>query len=155
MKKLIPILLVAALSGGCSNDSRWNRQMAGGGAGALAGGWLGSQFGSGEGRVAMAATGALLGALAGSQIALSSEDQSSMNRAAYDAQTAPIGQEIIWDNPQTGNRGSYVPVRDGYTPSGSYCREFTQNITVNGRPHVGYGTACRQSDGAWKIVNEQ
>lgn len=31
-----------------------------------------------------------------------------------------------------------------------YCREYTENITINGAPHTAYGTACRQPDGAWK-----
>ena len=155
MKKFLPLLLVAVLAAGCSNDDRWNRQMTGGGIGAVMGGWLGSQFGSGDGRVAMAAAGALLGALAGSEIALSSGDRRSMNGAAVEAQTAPIGEEIEWSNPETGNSGSYMPVRDGYTRSGLYCREFTQTIIVGGDPHVGYGTACRQPDGSWKIVSEQ
>lgn len=155
MKNLIPVLVMAGLVVGCSNDSRWNRQTAGGTIGAITGGWFGSQFGSGEGTVAMAAAGAVLGALAGSHLALSAEDQRSMNYAASQAQTAPIGETITWNNPQTGAHGSYTAVRDGYTQSGLYCREFTQNITVGGETQVGYGTACQQPDGAWKIVGER
>lgn len=33
-------------------------------------------------------------------------------------------------------------------------REFTQQITVNGKTEDAYGTACRQPDGSWKIVQE-
>jgi hypothetical protein len=32
------------------------------------------------------------------------------------------------------------------------CREFQQTITVGGQTQEAYGTACRQSDGSWKIV---
>lgn len=35
-----------------------------------------------------------------------------------------------------------------------YCREFTKDIIVAGRVQQGYGTACLQPDGAWKVVNE-
>lgn len=35
-----------------------------------------------------------------------------------------------------------------------YCREFTQIIEVGGRKEEGYGTACQQPDGSWKIVKE-
>ncbi len=155
MNKTFSLLLVAGLVAGCSNDSRWNRQATGGTIGAITGGWLGSQFGSGDGKVAMAAAGAVLGALAGSNIALSMEDKNAMNYAAAQAQTAPIGEPISWNNPQTGNGGAVTAVRDGYTPSGLYCREFTQDIRVGGERHVGYGTACQQPDGSWKIVESR
>ena len=32
------------------------------------------------------------------------------------------------------------------------CREFQQTIVVNGEQQQGYGKACRQPDGTWKIV---
>lgn len=35
-----------------------------------------------------------------------------------------------------------------------YCREFTRDIRVGGKIQEGYGTACMQPDGAWKIVAE-
>jgi len=43
-------------------------------------------------------------------------------------------------------------VRDGRTDSGAYCREFQSEIIVGGERETGYGTACRQPDGSWKIV---
>lgn len=33
------------------------------------------------------------------------------------------------------------------------CREFTRTIVIDGEEQTAYGTACRQSDGSWKIVN--
>ena len=33
------------------------------------------------------------------------------------------------------------------------CREYTHNIFVGGRLRVVQGTACRQPDGAWRIVS--
>ena len=39
-------------------------------------------------------------------------------------------------------------------PAGAQdCREFQTTITIDGREQPGYGTACRQSDGSWKIVS--
>lgn len=35
---------------------------------------------------------------------------------------------------------------------GKYCREFSQGFTIAGEAQEGYGTACRQPDGRWKIV---
>ncbi|MBI1309472.1 MAG: hypothetical protein GC129_06490 [Proteobacteria bacterium] len=33
----------------------------------------------------------------------------------------------------------------------SYCREFTQTITIGGKTQKGYGTACLQPDGSWEL----
>ena len=33
------------------------------------------------------------------------------------------------------------------------CREYTKDISINCRIERAYGTACRQSDGSWEIVN--
>ncbi|MCB1783133.1 MAG: hypothetical protein KDI13_03995 [Alphaproteobacteria bacterium] len=32
------------------------------------------------------------------------------------------------------------------------CREFTENIRIGGRIESGYGRACLQEDGSWRIV---
>jgi surface antigen len=37
--------------------------------------------------------------------------------------------------------------------NGTYCREYQQEITVGGKEQQSYGTACRQPDGTWKILN--
>lgn len=33
----------------------------------------------------------------------------------------------------------------------SYCREYTQRVRVGGHLQEGYGTACQQPDGSWRI----
>lgn len=35
-----------------------------------------------------------------------------------------------------------------------YCREYQRQVVVGGHVQESYGTACRQPDGAWKIVSE-
>ena len=37
--------------------------------------------------------------------------------------------------------------------SKEHCREYTKNVSINGRLEQAYGTACRQPDGSWEIVN--
>lgn len=61
-------------------------------------------------------------------------------------------QVSTWVNPDTGSSGSVVPVRTFTDTSGQPCREFQQTIVVAGQPQQGYGTACRQPDGNWRIV---
>ena len=55
-----------------------------------------------------------------------------------------------WNNPDSGNSGTIYPTRT-YTSSGQPCREFTQEILIGGEVKIGYGKACRMSDGSWQI----
>lgn len=123
----------------------------GAGLGALAG----SQVGSGRGQLVAVALGALGGAFLGSSVgeSLDKADQSYASDASRQAQTAPIGQPVVWRNPDSGNQGSVVAVREGTnTATGAYCREYQQTVSVGGQREEAYGTACRQSDGSWKIL---
>jgi surface antigen len=63
------------------------------------------------------------------------------------------GTATSWRNPDTGHSGSTVPVRTFQAADGVYCREFQQTIIVDEQPQQGYGTACRQPDGSWRIVD--
>jgi surface antigen len=118
-------------------------------------GLLGSQFGGGNGKLVAVALGTLGGAAIGSSVgqSLDRADRLYANQAAYAAQSAPIGQPVAWQNPDTGHSGSVVAVREGTnTATGAYCREFQQTVTVGGHTEQAYGTACRQPDGSWKIL---
>ena len=60
-----------------------------------------------------------------------------------------------WVNPDTGESGSVVPTRTYQNAAGQPCREFTQTVIIAGQKQEAYGTACRQPDGSWQIVNDQ
>lgn len=152
-KFVIALAAVASLSlGACAEG---NNQTGATLIGAGLGGLLGSQFGSGGGRLAATAFGTLAGAAIGSSIGkrMDDVDRMKMREAEMRAYSAPIGETIIWNNPDTGHRGSVTPVRDGRRQNGDYCREFQSEIVVGGEREQGYGTACRQPDGSWKIVS--
>ncbi len=138
----------------CQTDQMGTKEGVGTLGGAAVGGLLGSTIGHGSGRLAATAAGVVLGGWLGNEIgsSLDKADRSAMTSATSRAYAAPIGQQITWNNPQTGNSGVVVPVRDGYSPSGAYCREFQQTITVGGRQQEAFGRACQQPDGSWKIV---
>jgi len=123
--------------------------------GAGLGGLLGAQFGSGDGQVAMAVLGTVAGAAIGNKIGKNMDkvDRMKMREAEQRAYSAPINETIIWNNPDTGHSGSVTPVRDGRRQNGQYCREFQSEINVGGQREKGYGTACQQPDGSWKIVS--
>ncbi len=42
-------------------------------------------------------------------------------------------------------------VSEGYNDRGQFCREFQREIEVGGRLERGYGIACLQEDGSWRI----
>lgn len=139
---------------GCQQGAGQKQQL-GTGAGAILGGLAGSQIGDGSGQLIAVGAGTLLGALAGSEIgkSLDRADKIYMQRAADKATSAPLGETITWNNPESPNRGTVTPVRDGYSEAGRYCREFQQTIIVGGREQEAYGTACQQPDGSWEIMS--
>jgi surface antigen len=161
MKKFaLMAMAVAALSlsacaeNGTGPGSWGSKQTIGTGAGALAGGLLGSQVGGGSGRLWATGAGVLLGGLLGNEIgsSLDKADQAAAMQAQQSAYAAPIGQTISWNNPQSGHSGTFTPVRDGTSSNGQYCREYQSTVTVGGEAKKAYGTACRQPDGQWQIV---
>jgi surface antigen len=123
--------------------------------GAAAGGLLGSQFGGGGGKILATLGGVLLGGYAGNQIGASLDraDVNYAKQAQQKAYAAPLGQQITWNNPDTGHAGTITPTRDGTSADGKQCREYQSTVTVAGKTQQAYGTACLQADGTWKIVN--
>lgn len=123
--------------------------------GGVGGAVVGSQFGGGRGQLVGVALGTLAGAFLGREVgkSLDKADQAHMQRAETAAQTAPVGQRISWSNPDSGNSGSVTPTREGRDQSGNQCREYQTTVTVGGKQEQAYGTACRQQDGSWKVIN--
>ncbi len=145
--------LVAMLAAGCADQGA--KQNVGTLLGGVGGAVAGSQFGSGKGRLVGVAAGTLLGALLGSEVgkSLDRADQQHLGTANQRAfETARSGTAVTWRNPDSGNYGTVVPQQAYQTNNGEYCREFQQTIHVGGQSQQGYGTACRQPDGTWKIV---
>lgn len=138
---------------GCASDAG-PKETGGTIAGAAVGGIIGSAFGSGSGKLVAVGVGALFGGLLGREIGkkMDDNDRARALQAQSAAYTAPIGQKIVWTNPDNGHSGSVVPVRDGNDAQGNYCREFQETVTIGGQPQQAYGQACRQPDGSWKIV---
>jgi len=163
MKKIVMMLAVVATMGlAACNGQGFNglgglgtKQTVGAGAGAVIGGILGSQVGSGSGQLWATGVGALLGTLIGSEIgsSLDRADRTYLAQANSAALEAPVGERISWNNPESGNYGYVEPVRDGNDTAGRYCREYQQTIYVGGQQETGVGTACQQSDGTWEIVS--
>lgn len=151
IKAVIAAIMITFTLAACSQGNQ--KQTIGTITGAAAGGLLGAQVGSGSGRVAATAAGALIGALIGSEIGRSMDevDRMKAEQAYTQATSAPIGQEITWNNPDSGNYGTVTPTREGTSSAGNYCREFQQTVVIGGKQEQAYGVACRQPDGSWEI----
>ncbi len=137
---------------GTCNRGLSSSQLVGGALGAIVGGLLGSKVGKGKGKLAATAAGTLLGALAGASLAQSMDTaDNECIRKALDA--APDQQEVAWQNPDANAQYKVTPVKSYNARDGRYCREYITEAVVGGRTEQVYGTACRQPDGAWQIVN--
>ncbi len=164
-KSLIAAVAATALLAGCANPGGYNDPYSGnaginkqtGGAilGGIVGGLAGSRFGGGTGKLVAVGVGTLLGAAVGGAAGASLDraDAAYARQAETQAYRAPMGHTVRWNNPQNGNWGTYTPVRDGTSDSGDYCREYQTTISVGGQLQRGFGTACRQPDGSWQIVD--
>jgi surface antigen len=121
--------------------------------GAAAGGLIGAAAGGGGAGIA---AGTLLGGLIGAGIGQALDQRSQRLQAETvhrTLETAPSGTVTTWANPDNGTEGTVSPVRTYRNPAGDYCREFEQTVTIGGQPQRSYGTACRQPDGTWRMVN--
>jgi len=153
--RITAMLAVLVLAAGCVTGSG-QKQTAGTVIGAGVGGLAGSQFGKGRGQLAAVTAGALIGALLGSETGASLDraDEAYMTRAQNQASSAPVGEPIVWSNPESGNSGTVVATREGTAQnSGKLCREYHHTVYVGGEPQDAYGVACREVDGSWTVVN--
>ncbi len=150
---LAAIAIAFGVSACAQNDEFGTKRVVGGLGGAALGGWAGSTIGGGTGNLAATAAGVLIGALVGSEIGRSMDDvdEQKAKQAYTQATSAPVGQTIAWNNPNTGNSGTVTPVRDGTANTGEYCREFQQHVTIGGKTEEAYGVACRKPDGSWEV----
>ena len=154
LRVAVPIFAAALVTSGCTTQPG-GKTMLGTLLGAGAGAAIGSQIGSGKGQLAAVAVGTLLGAAIGHELgaALDEQDRRLAQQAEVRAHSAPIGEAISWNNPDSGHYGSVTPINEGTSDvSGDYCREYQTDIVVGGRTESGYGTACRRADGSWEIV---
>jgi surface antigen len=100
--------------------------------------------------VASAVGGALLGGYLGHR--LDRKDKELAAQAAARAfESNRTGQAAAWKNPDSGNSGSITPTKTYQGASGQYCREYRQDVVIDGELQEAYGTACRRADGTWDI----
>jgi surface antigen len=144
------IVVVVVVATGCAEVGQ--KTTIGGLGGAAAGGLIAA---AASGSPTAIAGGVILGGLLGGAVGnvLDQRDKQLATQAAQRAlETAPSGVAVPWTNPDSGHAGAITPVRTYQVADGAYCREYQQVVTIGGQPERSYGTACRQPDGSWKIV---
>ena len=129
-----------------------NRDLIGAVLGGVAGGAVGQTIGSGSGRTIATITGAVLGAVLGGTIGRSLDEA---DRACYGEtlEYAPDRSTVAWVNPNTGASYQVSPQATWQGSGGQYCREYVTTADVGGQAQTVYGTACRQPDGSWRLMD--
>ena len=156
-KGILAAAMAAFFLAACNHtyDAIGPREGVGTVAGALAGGVIGSQIGSGSGQVIATAVGAVAGGLIGMEVGrvLDERDRRLAMEAEVQAlEYAQAGRPIEWRNPDSGHYGEVV-VGPGYQVNALDCRDYTHSVYIDGQPEVARGTACRDPDGTWRIVS--
>ena len=119
--------------------------------GGLLGGVLGAQTGDRHLRPVAIIAGTLIGASIGGSIG-SYMDETDRLRTGQTLETVRTGVSSTWRNPDSGVQYQVTPTNTYETAQGP-CREYTMEALIGGRVEQVYGTACRQADGSWRIVN--
>lgn len=128
-----------------------SRELVGAALGGAAGGLIGSNIGKSSGRTAATVGGVIVGLFVGGAIGRSM-DRLDQACAGEVLEHVPDRQTVVWQSPQ--QQGYWVtPVRTYEAGNGRYCREYQSQAIIAGRRQTVTGTACRQPDGTWEIMN--
>ena len=148
---LMTMLLSATLGiGGCATYQGQN-EPAGMVIGGILGGMLGGEVDNGRARTAAIIAGTLAGAAIGGAIGRSMDEVDRMKTAST-LESVRTGVSSRWQNPDTGYQYEVTPTRT-YETSAGPCREYTIDARIGGQTEQVYGTACRQPDGSWKVLD--
>jgi len=120
--------------------------------GGVIGGILGSKIGKGNGKTLATITGVIIGASIGNHVG-ASMDEADRYCAGQALVHAKDNQSVAWTNPDTQQEYTVTPKRSYTQNNGRYCRDYTSNVTVNGRQDQVSGTACKDDNDNWKIIN--
>ncbi len=150
-KILAAVVTLAFLSAGCATIRDNPKATVGGLGAAAAGGLIAAAAG---GHTTAIVGGVLLGGLLGSAVGnvLDQRDKElHMREAQIALESSRTGQASAWQNPDSGNSGTFTPTRTYQERDGRYCREYTEEIVIAGEKQQSYGTACRMPDGSWQV----
>jgi len=155
-RQIMSAILATSLLAGCAGSgggSGITNEQGGTVLGALGGAAIGAA--ASDGNWWAIGAGALVGGLVGNRVGnyLDERDrQQAYSTANYALDNNQDGQTATWSNPQN-NTGGYTTPTDTYQTASGTCRTYQTGIEANGQSQSGTGTACRQPDGTWKLMN--
>lgn len=154
-KAFSAVLLSTAILTGCAANGSitGSKETDGKIGGAVIGGLLGSQIGSGRGNTAAMIGGVLIGTHLGGSIGAQLDDRDRMLADKAAVQTLEYNEDGAggsWSNPNTGHSGSTVPTKT-YKQGKTWCRDYETTIVVDGKHESATGTACREGKDDWRI----
>ena len=147
------VVLVAVVGAGCETMQANPKTTIGAVGGGALGGLIAGAAGANPAAIAAATIGGILvGGLVGNLL-----DERDKRLAAEAAQKAmestPSGKPVAWQNPDSGHSGTVTPTKTYQTANGTYCRDYETTVLIDGKQERATGTACRQPDGSWRVVN--
>jgi surface antigen len=157
LRKAMSALLALSLLAGCAGadgGSGITKEQGGTVLGALGGAAAGAALG--DSKWWAIGAGALVGGLVGNRVGnyLDERDrQQAYSTANYALDHNKDGQTATWSNPQNNTSGYTRPTATQQTAAGDTCRTYETGVEAGGQSHSGTGTACRQPDGTWKLMN--
>jgi len=150
----VAISLLASL-GACSwNDNR--SEAMGGVVGGVLGGIVGSKMGQGTGQTVTTVLGATLGSMWGQDVVkgMTDVDKIYSERTTQDTlEYGKPGEQTSWSNPDSGNSGTVSADEVYANDNGENCRQFETTVNVEGEDRTTTGTACRATNGDWRVVD--
>jgi surface antigen len=129
-----------------------NRKLLGQVLGGATGAAIGSQIGGGRGKTVAMVGGGILGVIVGGNIG-QSMDRVDQGCVGQILEHAPDGRRVAWTDPKNGGLYQVVPAAPYQTHDGLYCRPYSTNAVMDGYNRQISGTACRQPNGIWQMVN--
>jgi surface antigen len=141
------VLILLSILIGCAHAPKEEVGMVIGG---VLGGVLGHQVGGGRGQAVSTVLGAIVGGAVGASIGRSMDELDRLRMSAA-LEVTRTGVASVWQNPDTGYEYRMTPT-DTYRAAYGPCREYVLEASIGGDTEQIYGTACRQPDGSWKIV---
>ena len=124
--------------------------------GGIGGGVIGSRIGGGRGKIVATVAGSMIGFLAGGEVGIQLDERQRLILASTTNRTLETSRsetEVPWRDPDSSAHGTVTPKPAYKNAQGRYCREYTQTVDIGRESKRAYGTACRQTDGSWEVVN--
>jgi hypothetical protein len=74
---------------------------------------------------------------------------------SFALENVPDDHAVLWQHRYSRLGGIVVPLKTYRTSYGQVCREYKYRLAAPSGSQQGFGTACRQNDGGWRIAGQQ